>query len=123
MSPMPVRQQLQKLAHARKLVLDDAKYYTQVIQSILPLIGPEAHLEFRRWGADFLAEAFASPALSMPQKEKLSLTSLDTLKSIIEQPNEDPGVIKSIVQTAASIYPLVFKWMYVAPYPLLAAMS
>jgi symplekin len=121
--PMSVGQQLQKLAHARKLVLGDANYYPQVIQGILPIIGPEALLELRRWGADFLAETFASPALPIQQKETLSLIILETLKSIIEKPNEDPGVIKSVVQTAASIYPLVFKWMYVIPDPLITILS
>jgi hypothetical protein len=30
---------------------------------------------------------------------------------MIENVKEDPGVVKSVVQTAASIYPLVLKWM------------
>jgi symplekin len=108
---MSVEQQLRQLDEARKLVLGDANYYPQIIQGILPIIGPDARVELRRWGADFLAETFSTPVLATEQKETLSLIALETLKSIIEKPNEDVGVVKSVVQTAASIYPLVLRWM------------
>jgi symplekin len=110
---MSVEEQLRQLGDARKLVLGDANYYPQIIQGILPIIGPEARVELRRWGADFLAETFSSPTLPSPQKETLSLIVLETMKSMIENPHEDPAVVKSVVQTAASIYPLVFRYMYV----------
>jgi len=108
-----VTEQIAQLDQARKLVLNDATFYPQILQGILPIIGPEARVEFRRWGADFLAETFASPALPAEEKEKLSKVVLETLRVMIENPNEDPGVVKSVVQTAASIYPHVFRWMYV----------
>lgn len=108
-----VEQQIQQLNDARKLVLSDANYYSRIIQGILPIIAPPARVELRRWVADFLAETFASPTLPASQKETLSLIVLETLKSMIENPQEDPAVVKSVVQTAASIYPLVFRWMYV----------
>jgi symplekin len=114
MATLSVSEQLRQLDDARKLVLGDANYYPQIIQGILPIIGPDARLELRRWGSDFLAETFASPSLPAKEKESLSLLILETLKSMIENPNEDPGVVKNVVQTAASIYPLVFRWMYVA---------
>ena len=106
-----VDEQLNQLGDARKLVLGDAAYYPQIVQGILPIIGPEARVELRRWGADFLAETFASPTLPLQQKETLCLIVLDTLKSMIENPAEDNGVVKSVVQTASSIYPLVLRWM------------
>ncbi len=106
-----VNKSLQQLEQARKLGLSDATYYPQIIQGILPLIGPDALVELRRWGADFLAETFASPTVPVQQKETLSLIILETLKSLIENDKEEPGVIKSVVQTAASIYPLVLRWM------------
>lgn len=108
---MSVEEQLKQLDDARKLVLGDANYYPQIVQGILPIIGPEARVELRRWGADFLAETFSSPTLPAAQKEPLSLIVLDTLKSMIENLKEDPSVVKSVIQTAASIYPLVFRWM------------
>ncbi|KAI9746123.1 MAG: hypothetical protein M1818_000804 [Claussenomyces sp. TS43310] len=113
---MSVEEQLKQLDDARKLVLGDANYYPQIVQGILPIIGLEARVELRRWGADFLAETFSSPSLPTSQKENLSLIILDTLKFMIENPNEDPSVMKSIVQTAASIYPLVFRWIINNPY-------
>ena len=101
--------QLVKLEAARKLVLGDAVYYPPIISSILPLIGPQAPLESRRWGMEFLAEAFASPALAAIHKQSLSLVVLDTLETILNGPDEDTTVLKSVVQTSASIYPLVFR--------------
>jgi symplekin len=108
---MSVNEQLSQLGDARKLVLGDASYYPQIVQGILPIIGPEARIELRRWGADFLAETFASPNLPSQQKETMALIVLETLKAMIENPHEDMEVVKSVVQTAASIYPLVLRWM------------
>lgn len=113
MPALSVSEQLKQLDDARKLVLGDANYYPQIVQGILPIIGPSARVELRRWGADFLAETFSNPILPPNQKETLSLVILDSLKSMIEDTSEDPAVIKSVVQTAASIYPYVFRWMYV----------
>ncbi|CAG8954900.1 hypothetical protein HYFRA_00008588 [Hymenoscyphus fraxineus] len=118
---LSVEQQIRLLEDARKMVLGDPTFYQQVLQGILPLINPagrdepvrpeSAKRDLRRWGADFLAETFASPAVPAHQKESLCLTVLEVLKSIIENPNEDSAVVKSIVQTAASIYPLVVRWI------------
>lgn len=108
---MSVEDQLKQLGEARKLVLADAKLYPQILAGIIPIIGKDARVELRRWGADFLAETFASPSLPASQKETLSLGVLNVLKFMIENVKEDPGVVKSVVQTSASIYPLVLKWM------------
>jgi symplekin len=102
-----------QLEAARKLALGDPQVYNQVLPGILPIIGPAAHVEVRRWGADFLAEAFASPALSNAQKESLSSEVLPTLRVMLEAPGEDQEVVKSAIQAAASLYPLVFRRMYV----------
>ncbi|KAF5876180.1 putative mrna cleavage and polyadenylation specificity factor complex subunit protein [Botrytis fragariae] len=118
MATLTVEQQINQLNDARKLVLSDANYYTQIIQGILPIIGPSARVELRRWGADFLAETFSSPTIPSSQKETLSLVVLDTLKDMIENPHEDSAVVKSIVQTAASIYPLVVRWIINNPYDI-----
>ncbi|TVY53795.1 mRNA cleavage and polyadenylation specificity factor complex subunit pta1 [Lachnellula cervina] len=108
---LSVEQQIQQLDDARKLVLGDVTYYQPIIQGILPIIGPSARVELRRWGAEFLAETFAAPRVPAQQKETLSLIVLETVKAMIENPQEDAAVVKSIVQTAASIYPLVFRWI------------
>ena len=104
-------QQLAQLEQARNLVLGDAAFYPQIIQGILPIIGASAALELRRWGADFLAEAFSSPNLGAQQKQQLSLIVLPVLRGILESPGEDTAVVKSVVQAATSIYPLIFKHM------------
>lgn len=106
-----IEEQIYQLNAARNIVLGDATYYPQIIQGILPIIGRDARVELRRWGADFLSETFGSPTVALQQKETLSLIVLETVKSMIENPNEDSAVVKSIVQTASSIYPVVFRWM------------
>ncbi len=108
-----VRDQLSKLEAARKLVLADASFYPQTVTAILPIIGATSHLEVRRWGADFLAETFASPSLAAMHKQSLCLAVLDTLRALLDDPGEDTAVLKGVVQASASIYPLVFRHMYV----------
>lgn len=110
-SRLSVPDQIRQLADARKLVLGDVTYYGQVIQATLPIFGPSAHVELRRWGAEFLAEAFATPAVPLGQKETLSLQVLDTLKALVEDPNQDVLVLRSVIQTSASVYPLAMRWM------------
>ncbi|KAI5865159.1 hypothetical protein GGS23DRAFT_412070 [Durotheca rogersii] len=108
---LSVPDQIRQLEGARKLVLGDVSYYPQVIQATLPIIGPSAQVEFRRWGADFLAEAFATPAIPLSQKETLSLIVLETLKLLVEDVNQDAIVLRSVIQAAASIYPLAVRWI------------
>ncbi|OTB06529.1 hypothetical protein M426DRAFT_318931 [Hypoxylon sp. CI-4A] len=108
---LSVQDQIRQLEGARKLVLGNAGYYTQVIQATLPIIGPSALVEFRRWGAEFLAEAFATPAIAPSQKETLSLLVLETLKLLVEDPNQDAMVLRSVIQASASIYPLALRWI------------
>ncbi|KAL0936430.1 mRNA cleavage and polyadenylation specificity factor complex subunit pta1 [Colletotrichum truncatum] len=106
-----VSDQIRQLNDARKLVLGDVKYYPTVVKSILPIVGPSARVELRRWGADFLAEAFATPALPGSEKETMQLFVLDTLQTMVENPNEDAHVLRSAIQTAASIYPFALRWI------------
>jgi len=106
-----------QLEAARKLALGDPQVYNQVLPGILPIIGgPAAPLEVRRWGADFVAETFASPSLSNMQKEQLCSDVLPTLRNMLDTPGEDAAVVKSVVQASASIYPLVFRRMYVTHF-------
>jgi symplekin len=108
---LSIDEQIKQLDDARRLVLSDPSYYPRIIQGILPIINPEAIVELKRWVAQFLAEGFASPQLPAQQKEALALIVLDTLKDLLENVQEDVVVLQSVVQTAASIYPLVLKWM------------
>lgn len=103
--------QVAQLNAARNLVLGDAAFYPQIVNGIIPLIGARARLELRRWGADFLAETFASPVLATAQKEQLAATVLQMIREILELPESDVAVLKSVVQIAASLYPLVFRHM------------
>jgi symplekin len=112
-SNLSVSDQLRQLNDARTLVLGDVKYYSNVVKSILQLVSPASHVELRRWAADFLAEAFATPALSVNQKETMQLDVLETLKDLLEHPNEDAQVLRSAIQAAASIYPIAIRWLYV----------
>ncbi|ROT41560.1 hypothetical protein SODALDRAFT_331308 [Sodiomyces alkalinus F11] len=108
---LSVSDQIRQLNDARKLVLGDVKYYSSVIKSILPIISPSAHIELRRWGVDFLAEAFATPAIPLGDKETLQPFILETLKDTLEDPGQDIQVLRSAIQAAASIYPLTLRWI------------
>ncbi|KAL2814799.1 hypothetical protein BJX63DRAFT_420665 [Aspergillus granulosus] len=101
--------QIAQLNAARNLVLGDAAFYPQIVNGVLPIIGAHARVELRRWGTEFLAETFASPAFATAQKEQLATNVLHTVRSILELPEGDQLVLKNIVQTAASLYPLVFR--------------
>jgi symplekin len=103
--------QIRQLNDARVLVLGDVKYYPSVVKSILPIVGPTSAIELRRWGAEFLAEAFATPALPNGEKETMQPFVLATLESLVENEAEDEQVLRSVIQTAASIYPLAMRWM------------
>lgn len=109
-SQLSLTDQVRQLNDARKLVLSDVKYYPNVVRGILPIIGPGAALELRQWGANFLAEAFATPALSSGEKETMHPYVLATLESLLEKDGEDAYVLRSVIQTAASIYPVAMKW-------------
>ncbi|KAI5296877.1 hypothetical protein KEM56_005273, partial [Ascosphaera pollenicola] len=74
-----VKDQLVQLDIARNAVLADSALYPQVVEALLPIIGVNADYQLRRWGAEFLAEAFASPALSQEPKQALAPVVLQTL--------------------------------------------
>ncbi|KAI7009068.1 hypothetical protein KC355_g6699, partial [Hortaea werneckii] len=110
----PTSAVLAQLNQAREIVLATPSVYPQVVPGVLCVVGASAALELRRWGADFLAETFASPVLPADEKQKLSLVILDILRGYLNRKEErgeeeDGQVIKSTVQCAASVYPLVFR--------------
>lgn len=116
-APLSVSDHIRQLNDARKLVLGDVKLYQSVVRGILPIIAPTSHLELRRWTADFLADTFATPVLPAKEKESMQPFVLDTVQSILENPDEDPQILRSMIQTAASIYPIALRWMLVPYFP------
>ncbi|KAL2270961.1 hypothetical protein VTJ83DRAFT_332 [Remersonia thermophila] len=110
-SALSVAEQLEQLNAARKLVLENSTYYAQIVKGVLPIIGPQAPVELRRWGAEFLAESLATPVLSMGEKEGIAVTVLETLRHLIEAPSEDAIVLKASIAAAASAYPVVVRWI------------
>lgn len=106
---------IDRLEGARKLALSDSAHYPAIVQGVAPIIGQNAALELRRWGADFLAETFASPAFAAEEKAKLSISALPTLRGYLEADDQDSAVVKSSVQAATSIYPLIFRHIIYNP--------
>jgi symplekin len=106
-----IQEQIRQLDDARKLVLANVGHYPMIVQGILPIINPSSLPQLRRWGADFLAEALSAPAMPSREKESLSLLVLGSIKGMLENANEDPFVLRSIIQAASSIYPLVMRWV------------
>jgi symplekin len=108
---LSVAQQLQQLNAARKVALENNSYYDRIVKGILPIIGRNAALELRRWGAEFLAESLATPVLRMSEKENMTVAVLETLRGLIEAGDEDMIVLKASVAAAASAYPVALRWM------------
>jgi len=107
-----VNDTIKQLNQARDLCLADPNnLYPQIVPGLAPIIHANAELELRRWGADFLAETFASPVLAAEHKQSLSTKVLEGLRGYLDKSAEDATVVKSVVQTAASIYPFVFRHM------------
>ncbi|CUS08643.1 unnamed protein product [Tuber aestivum] len=101
-----VEDQLQQLGNARALVLTDPVYWPQVLHGILPIVsGPV--VELRRWGADFLAETFSTPVVEAGEKLNLAVACLDTMVRLMDE--REAGILKSVVQCSASVYPLIFR--------------
>ena len=114
----PVSDMLPKLEQVRQACLADSSQYIQVVPGIVPILQGAQAVDVRRWGADFVAEAFATPAISIQQKEQLiSDGVMALLRGMLETPNEDTAVVKSAVQASASIYPYVFRRVYVEQWP------
>ncbi|PWW79228.1 hypothetical protein C7212DRAFT_288366 [Tuber magnatum] len=103
-----IEDQLQQLGSARALVLTDPVYWPQVLHGILPIVsGPV--VELRRWGADFLAETFSTPVVEAGEKLNLAVACLDTMVRLMDE--REAGILKSVVQCSASVYPLIFRYI------------
>ncbi|MCJ1311786.1 hypothetical protein MMC25_005459 [Agyrium rufum] len=106
-----IADQITQLEAARQIVLADHTHYAMIVPGILGVVTANSILEIKRWGADFLAEAFASPMLPEDTKEKLGIGSLERFNELLESTAEDEWVVKSVIQAVASIYPLVFRYI------------
>jgi len=107
---LSLNDQLKNLDQARLLVLKDPVYWPQIFRGILPVVAIPT-IELRRWGSRFLAETFSSPVLNPEVKQELAKESLDTLLILVME--KDVEVAKNIAQCCASVYPFIFKLMYV----------
>ncbi|KAG8530783.1 uncharacterized protein KY384_004140 [Bacidia gigantensis] len=108
--------QIKQLNDARGIVLSNPTLYPQIVGGILPIIGANARLELRRWGADFLAETFASPVVASKAKEQMAIMALQLLRELLEMPGgDDTAVMKGVVEASASIYPSIFKYIIENP--------
>ncbi|KAL9086737.1 MAG: hypothetical protein Q9159_004032 [Coniocarpon cinnabarinum] len=106
---------LTQLNALRHETLKDAHHYKSVVPAILSVIAPGNPLDVRRFGADFLAETFASPQLAVEEKQNIAIRAVDLLRQYLDMPGEDAAVVKSVVQASTSIYPLIFKHIIYNP--------
>jgi len=103
---------VKQLNDARKQVLANPKLYSSVVKGVVPLLAATTqHLSIRRWTAEFVAETFSTPALPTREKDVLAPFVLDTIQTIVENQAEDVMVLRSMIQTAASLYPIALRWM------------
>jgi symplekin len=113
MTDLTVAQQIDQLNQAKQLVLQDASFYPQIIRGILPIAQkPEPRL--RSWCAKFLADGFASAEVNAGERQTLAVACLHTIDILFEE--TDLRVVKNLIECSASIYPLIFKHMYVYIY-------
>ncbi|KAB5580975.1 hypothetical protein GE09DRAFT_459068 [Coniochaeta sp. 2T2.1] len=104
-------EQLKQLQQARAVVLKDPAYWSSVVAGILPIVGPHNDVELRRWGADFIAEAVATPAVPLRAREDVCMKTLGTLRMLLDEQGLDAVVLRSAILAAASVYPLVVRWI------------
>ena len=111
---IPIPEQLSQLEIARQIVLDNSLLYPQIVDGILPIVGANARVELRRWGANFLAETLASPVVTAEAKQQMGITVLQILRDLLDAPgDQDVAVLQGVIQASASIYGFIFKYMYV----------
>ena len=104
--------QLQHLKDARAIVLKQPDYWPQVLTTSMGMVtSTNSLIEVRRWCADFLAESFSTPMIDLSAKQELAVTCLDGLLQLSEE--TEAGILKSVVQCSASVYPIIFRYMYV----------
>lgn len=107
-----IKDKIAQLNLARSLVLQDPTHYPDILKGILPIIvASSSVIELRRWGAEFLAETFSSPLINAQKKQELALVCLDPLATLLGE--AETGILKNVIQCSSSIYPLVFRYMYV----------
>lgn len=105
---------LKQLETVRRACLETPAQYVTVVPAVVPVLQGQQDIEVRRWGADFIAEAFANPVIPGNDKQQMVTgTVIALLRSMLESPSEDVAVVKSVIQACASIYPYVFRKMYV----------
>ena len=109
LSNKPPKEQLAELKRFREYALRDVNQYPNIIAYVVRCAGPTSGPELRKWGADFLAEAFASPILSPDRKQLFALSLLPTFKAYLDDPAQDAGVLRSAVQVLTNVYPFIFR--------------
>ena len=112
-TPPSMSEQMQQLNSARKMAFESPTFFKQIITGIFPLTSPSTPVVLRRWAAEFIAEALACPALRTQEKDDLTITVIDggALRALVEDPDQDPLVLKAGIMAAASAYPVVVRWM------------
>lgn len=106
-------QLLKQLEGARLTALNNPSVYDHFIPGFTTLVQQNPDRDIRRWGADFVAEAFSQPLMPSAQKEELVGSVVPFLRHLLEAQPVDVPIVRSAIQAAASIYPLVFRRVYV----------
>ena len=113
--------QMAQLDAVRQMALVDPNNYKSVLTQIMPIFQSQNNPSpaLRAWGADFIAEAYSSPAFPAEGKQEVSLAALPVIKELLEMSTaqqqaagmDQTAMLKSTIQAASSIYPHVFRHM------------
>jgi symplekin len=102
---------LLQLAQARAASLENVALLPKVMGPVIGLATEHPSVELQRWAAEFMAETTATRRLTPDDRERLDLTLLPVIKSFLEAEHGDTVVLKASIQAAASLYPVIFRYM------------
>ena len=78
--------QIAQLDAVRQMALVDPNNYKSVLTQIMPIFQAQNNPSpaLKAWGADFIAEAYSSPAFPVQDKQEVSIAALPVLKEMLE---------------------------------------
>lgn len=104
---------IENLQNARRIVLHDPRHYPTIVTAIQRCFQDKSNISARVWMANLLAESFGAPTWSQEQKEPQALAMLEILEGMVSEKDTNTEMVKSGIQIAASIYRIVFNYMWV----------
>ncbi|PPQ65473.1 LOW QUALITY PROTEIN: hypothetical protein CVT26_000113 [Gymnopilus dilepis] len=78
-----------------------------LVQTLINTVLNAGDSLLKRWVLDLLHFAVSRSSLTLDQKTNMAVQALDPLVQLLNDPQ--PAIVKAVIQTFASVYPLVFR--------------